>query len=142
VSWSPDGQLLAYVEANPVTQEDIWILRLSDRKQLPFLRTQFNENAPAFSPDGDWLAYVSDESGRFEVYVQPYPGPGAKYQISSEGGSEPAWNPNGKELFYRTGNKMMSTKVTIRPSLSAGQARVLFEGQYVTGAAPEGESTA
>jgi len=142
VSWSPDGQLLAYVEANPVTQEDIWILRLSDRKQLPFLRTQFNENAPTFSPDGNWLAYASDESGRFEVYVQPYPGPGPKYQISSEGGSEPAWNPNGKELFYRTGNKMMSTKVTIRPSFSAGQARVLFEGQYVTGAAPEGESTA
>jgi len=141
-SWSPDGKLLAYVEANPVTHDDIWILRLSDRKQQPFLRTPFNETAPAFSPDGNWLAYSSDESGRFEVYVQPYPGPGAKYQISSEGGSEPTWNPNGKELFYRSGNKMMAVQVVTRPGFSAGQARMLFEGQYVTGGAPDAGSAA
>jgi len=139
-SWSPDGRLLAFVEENPSTHDDIWILRMSDRKQQPFLRTQFNENAPVFSPDGNWLAYASDESGRFEVYAQPYPGPGAKYQISSEGGGEPAWNPNGRELFYRSENRMMATEVTTRPSFSMGQARVLFEGQYVTGAAPQAES--
>ena len=125
-----------------MTHDDVWILRLSDGKQQPFLRTPFNETAPAFSPDGNWLAYSSDESGRFEVYVQPYPGPGAKYQISSEGGSEPTWNPNGKELFYRSGNKMMTVQVATRPGFSTGQARMLFEGQYVTGGAPDAGSAA
>ena len=83
-SFSPDGQLLAFAELNPTTGYDIWVLRLSDRKAEPFLRTQFNEGAPAFSPNGHWLAYVSDESGRYEVYVQPYPGPGGTYQVSTE----------------------------------------------------------
>ena len=81
------------------------MLRLSDRKAQPFLRTPFNESAPRFSPDGHWLAYVSDESGRYEIYVQPYPGPGGKWQISTEGGTEPVWNPNGRELFYRSGEQ-------------------------------------
>jgi Tol biopolymer transport system component len=107
-SFSPDGQLLVYVEVNPTTGFDIWTVRLSDhsanslpfpgqagqgRKPEPLLRTEFNEAAPVFSPDGHWLAYISDESDRYEVYVQPYPGSGAKYQISTEGGTEPVWNP-------------------------------------------------
>ena len=71
-----------------------------------------------FSPDGHWLAYVSNESGRPEVYVQPFPGPGGKWQISTEGGTEPAWNRNGKELFYRSGNKMMALDVTTQPGFS------------------------
>jgi Tol biopolymer transport system component/predicted Ser/Thr protein kinase len=104
MSWSPDGQMLAFVEINPTTGYDIWVLRMSDRKAQPFLRTPFTEGAPRFSPDGRWLAYVSDESGRFEIYVQPYPGPGGKWQISTEGGTEPMWNPNGRELFYRSGD--------------------------------------
>jgi Tol biopolymer transport system component/tRNA A-37 threonylcarbamoyl transferase component Bud32 len=107
MSWSPDGQLLAFHEVNPVTLRDIWVLRMSDRKALPFLRTRFDEAVPRFSPDGHWLAYISNESGRYEVYVQPYPGPGGKWQISTEGGMEPVWNPNGRELFYRSGDKMM-----------------------------------
>jgi hypothetical protein len=64
--------------------------------------------------------------------VQPYPGPGGKWQISTEGGTEPAWNRNGKELFYRTGNKMMAVDVATQPSFSAGKPRMLFEGQYLT----------
>jgi serine/threonine-protein kinase len=130
-SWSPDGQVLAFFENNPTTHLDLWILRLSDRKPQPFLRTTFNESVPWFSPDGRWLAYVSDESGRYEVYVQPYPGPGAKSQVSTEGGTEPAWNPNGRELFYRTGSKMMAVDVTTQASFSAGKPRMLFEGPYV-----------
>jgi len=85
-SFSPDGQLLAYTEIHTDTSYDIWVLRLSDpsagsgqgRKAQPFLRTPFTETAPKFSPDGHWLAYASNESGRFEIYVQPYPGPGGK----------------------------------------------------------------
>jgi serine/threonine-protein kinase len=133
-SWSPDGQLLAFVESNPSTRYDIWVLRLSDHKVQPFLRTPFNEQAPRFSPDGHWLAYVSDESGRNEIYVQPYPGPGGKWQISTEGGIEPAWNPHGRELFYRSGDKMMAVDVTTQPALSAGKPRMLFKGPYQAGA--------
>jgi eukaryotic-like serine/threonine-protein kinase len=131
MSWSPDGQLLAFLEVNPTTGLDIWVLRMSDRKAQPFLRTSFNESAPRFSPDGRWLAYISDESGRFEIYVQPYPGPGGKWQISTEGGREPAWNPNGRELFYRSGDKMMAVDIITQPGFAAGKPRVLFEGPYL-----------
>jgi Tol biopolymer transport system component len=130
VSFSPDGQLLAFVEISPTTGYDIWVLRLSDRKAEPFLRTPFNESVPRFSPDGRWLAYISNESGRFEVYVQPYPGPGGKWQISTEGGTEPAWNRNGGELFYRSGDRMMAVDIATQPSFAVGKPRVLFEGRY------------
>ena len=130
MSLSPDGQLLAFHEVNPTTQRDIWVLRMGDRKAQPFLRTQFDEAVPRFSPDGHWLAYMSNESDRYEIYVQPYPGPGRKWQISTEGGTEPAWNRNGRELFYRIGNKMMAVDVTTQPSFSVGKPRMLFEGRY------------
>jgi Tol biopolymer transport system component/predicted Ser/Thr protein kinase len=130
-SSSPDGQLLAFIEVDPTTGFDILVLRMGDRKAQPFLRTQFNESAPRFSPDGRWLAYISDESGRSETYVQPYPGPGSKWQISTEGGTEPVWNPNGRELFYRSGDKMIAVEITTQPGFSAGKPKVLFEGQYV-----------
>ncbi len=130
-SWSPDGQLLAYHEVNPTTQRDIWVLRLKDRKAEPFVRTPADESAPRFSPDGRWLAYVSNESGHFEVYVQPYPGPGGKWQISTNGGTEPVWNPNGRELFYRNGEKMMAVDISSQPGFSAGKQKMLFEGHYL-----------
>jgi hypothetical protein len=144
LSFSPDGQLLAFNDLNPTTQTDIWVLRMSDpsagsgqvRKAQPFLRTAFTEGAARFSPDGHWLAYISDESGRFEVYVQPYPGPGGKWQISTEGGGEPVWNPNGRELFYRSGNKMMAAEVTTQPSFAVGKPRVLFMGEYGLASVP------
>jgi Tol biopolymer transport system component len=136
-SWSPDGQLLAFHESNPKTQRDIWVLRMSDHKAQPFLITPFNEGGAMFSPDGHWLAYVSNESGRPEVYVQPFPGPGGKWQISTDGGTEPAWNRNGKELFYRSGNKMMALDVTTQPGFSSGKPRMLFEGQYLANDWPQ-----
>jgi Tol biopolymer transport system component/predicted Ser/Thr protein kinase len=137
-SWSRDGQLLAFFEVDPTTQRDIWVLRMGDpspgsgqvRKAQPFLRTPFSETSPRFSPDGRWLAYMSDESGRYEIYVQPYPGPGGKWQISTEGGTEPVWNPNGRELFYRSGDKMMAVDIATQPGFAAGKPRMLFEGRY------------
>jgi eukaryotic-like serine/threonine-protein kinase len=136
-SWSPDGQFLAFTELRPSGgAHDIWVLRLSDHNPQPFLRGPFDETAPRFSPDGRWLAYVSDESGHEEVYVRPYPGPGGKWQISTEGGNEPVWNRNGRELFYRNRNKMMAVEITTRPSFSPGKPRVLFEGQYMPGQGP------
>ena len=131
MSWSPDGQVLAYIEINPNTGYDIWMLRLSDHKAQPFLHTPFNESVPRFSPDGRWLAYISDESGRYEIYVQLYPGPGGKWQISTEGGTEPAWNPNGRELFYRSGDKMMAVDIATQTGFAAGKPRMLFERHYV-----------
>jgi Tol biopolymer transport system component len=130
-SWSPDGQLLAFTQAGVTTGLDIWVLRLGDRKAQPFLQTPANESVPQFSPDGHWLAYVSDESGRPEIYVLPYPGPGGKWQISTEGGKEPVWNRNGRELFYRSGSKMMAVEIVTHPSFVAGKPRMLFEGPYL-----------
>jgi Tol biopolymer transport system component len=118
------------MEVSPTTGIDIWVLRLGDRKAQPFLQTPFNEGAPRFSPDGRWLAYTSDESGRYEVYVQPYPGPGGKWLISTEGGTEPVWNRNGRELFYRAGDKMMAVDIATQPGFSAGNPRMLFDGPY------------
>ena len=131
-SWSPNGQLLAFFEVNPnpIPHREIWVLRMGDRKVQPFLRTGFDEGVPRFSPDGRWLAYVSNESGRSEIYVQPYPGPGGKWQISTEGGNEPVWNSNGRELFYRSGDKMMAVDIATQPGFAAGKPRMLFEGRY------------
>ena len=136
-SWSSDGQLLGLNQLNPTTGRDIWVLRLNDRKAEPFLVTRFTEGAPDFSPDGRWLTYVSDESGRPEIYVQPYPGPGGKWQISTDGGTEPMWNRNGRELFYRSGARMMAVDVTTQPAFSAGKPRMLFERQYFSTPFPQ-----
>jgi Tol biopolymer transport system component len=136
-SLSPDGQWLVFHEASSAVQRNIWVLGLSDRKAQPFLGTPFNEGDARFSPDGRWLAYVSNESGRPEIYVQPYPGPGRKWQISTEGGTEPAWNRNGRELFYRSGNKMMAVETTTQPSFTAGRTRALFEGEFLATSYPQ-----
>jgi hypothetical protein len=95
------------------------------------VRTPFNEGSPIFSPDGRWLAYISDASGRHEIYVQPYPGPGGRLQISTEGGTEPVWSRNGRELFYRSGDKMMAVEIDTRSSFSAGKPKSLFQGSYL-----------
>jgi hypothetical protein len=131
LSFTPDGQQMAFIESNPTTGYDIWVMRMSDRKAQPFIRTPFNESCPQFSPDGHWMAYVSNESAHNEIYVQSYPGPGGKWQISTEGGTEPVWNRNGRELFYRNGNKMMAVDVATQPTFAGGKPRVLFEGPYV-----------
>ena len=92
---------------------------------------------PRFSPDARWLAYVSDESGGYEVYVRPYPGPGGKVQVSTGGGQHPLWSRDGKELFYRTGQKWMSAAVTLGPEFTAEKPRLLFERAHLmAGAAP------
>jgi hypothetical protein len=104
-----------------------------DRKPRPFLQTPANEGGPIFSPDDHWLAYVSDESGRQEIYVRPFPGPGGKIPISTDGGTEPMWARNGRELFYRNGDKMMATAVETNPVFAAGKPKLLFEGHYETG---------
>jgi serine/threonine-protein kinase len=147
-SWSPDGKWLAFTEAGtPATGRDIWVLPLEGealnagpeaRKPRVFLRTPANEDNGVFSRDGLWLAYESNESGRYEVYVRPIPVPGVRVQISTQGGIEPVWAHNGRELFYRSGDRMMGVEISSRrysngafPSdFSAGVPRLLFEGHY------------
>jgi Tol biopolymer transport system component len=137
-SWSPDGQTLAFVEQ--AESSDIWALPVGgDRKPRLLIQTRFNEAYPEFSPDGRWLAYTSNESGRIEVYVQPYPGPGPRQQVSTDGGAGPAWSRDGRELFFMTTQttggqathtKMMSVAVELRPTFTAGVPRLIFEGKY------------
>ena len=142
LSWSPDGKVLAFDDESPITGADIWTLRVEGDPGKPgqagkprvLLKTPFLETAEQFSPDGRWLAYESDESGRNEIYVQPFPGPGGKWQVSTEGGSEARWAANGRELFYRNGDRMMVVEVSATPSgFSAGKPRLLFEGKYLAG---------
>ncbi len=99
--WSPDGRFLLYRSVDPKTGYDIWALPMNgDRKPFPVVQTNFDERDAQFSPDGKWIAYQSNESGRFEIYIQPFPGPGSKLQVSTNGGAQVRWGPNGKELFY------------------------------------------
>ena len=130
-SWSPDGQVLTFADADSTTGWDIWTLKLEgDRKPRPFLQTPSNESGATFSPDGRWLAYVSDESGRDEVYVRAFPGSGGKWQISTQGGDEPVWARDGRELFYRNRDNLMAVTVATKPTFVAGTPKSLFEGRY------------
>jgi serine/threonine-protein kinase len=136
-SWSPDGHLLAFSEADPTTGWHIWMLSpKGEPKARLFSQTAANEGGAIFSPDGRWLAYESDEPGRHEIYVRPFPGPGGKVQISTEGGTEPVWSRNGRELFYRNGDKMMAAAIVTQPAFAPAKPRLLFEGHYETGLYP------
>jgi Tol biopolymer transport system component len=130
-SWSPVEAMLAFTEAAPETGYDLITIHLhGDHQTQTFLQTAANEYGPNFSPDGHWLAYGSDESGRQEIYVRPFPGPGGKWQISTEGGVEPVWSRDGRELFYRNGDKMMTATIQTAPTLIVGKPRMLFEQHF------------
>ncbi|MGH9649781.1 MAG: hypothetical protein ACRD3I_04845, partial [Terriglobales bacterium] len=134
-SWSPGGKLLAFTEFEP-PQADIWVLPMEGKRQpRPFLKTPAYEQSPVFSPDGHWLVYQSAESGQLEVYVQAFPGPGGKWQISSGGGEYPVWARNGRELFYYSGSKLMGVTITTQPTFAAGSPRLLLEGRPAASAA-------
>jgi eukaryotic-like serine/threonine-protein kinase len=127
--WSRDGRFILYEDFQPNTNKpDLWVLPMSgDRHPMPFLQTPFEERQGQFSPDGRWIAYVSDESGRYEVYVQSFPAAGAKRQISATGGTEPRWRRDGKELFYLGANgKLMAVQVKGDSGFEASVPKALF----------------
>jgi eukaryotic-like serine/threonine-protein kinase len=137
LSWSSDGKYILYGVSNPTDGTgggapigDVWVLPLEgDRKPFPFLNSRFGEGPARFSPDGRWVAYQSNESGRPEVYVAPFPGPGGKWQVSTNGGGLPMWNPNGKEIlfFAQTPGRLMTAPVTASAgSIDVGTVKPLF----------------
>jgi serine/threonine-protein kinase len=132
--WSPDGDVLAFVEWHPETMRDIWMLEIGEPGEArPFIASKFDEYAPLFSPDGRFIAYVSDESGRPEVYVESVPRGGGRWLVSSGGGSEPLWSSDGRELFYRKDDAMISVPVLSEPDFGVGAPRTLFERRLKTG---------
>jgi dipeptidyl aminopeptidase/acylaminoacyl peptidase len=127
--FSPDGKTLAYVEFDPVTSSDIWVLSLGDtgeRAARVFVKTNFSEGTPVFSPDGRWIAYASNATGRFEIYVRSFPDGERSQPVSSDGGIEPIWK--GNELFYRGLNgQMMSVSLATGTDVRSSAPRALFD---------------
>jgi len=132
-SWSPDGRAIAYTVATFSTPPAIMVARLDGGQAEVFAGGKAPAGSSKFSPDGRWLAYCSNESGRPEVYVQAFPGPGPKIQISNQGGTDPVWKRGGGELYYRNGDSMMSVDVSTTAPFTAGRPRELWKAHYSHG---------
>ena len=137
--WSLDGRFLLYHSTDPQTNRDLWVLPMEgDRKPWVFLKTTFNERFGAFSPDGRWVAYMSNESGRDEIYIRPFAVPtasaantraaGGQWQVSTAGGIYPRWRNDGQELYYLgpRGEMMAASIVSTATALTPGAPVVLF----------------
>jgi serine/threonine protein kinase/Tol biopolymer transport system component len=125
-SWSPDGKLLALTSVDESGNYEVRLIPVDgDHTPQIFVQGPFNAGGARFSPDGHWVAYVSDESGSNEVYVRPYP-EGTRQQISAAGGTQPVWSSNGRELFFRSRDQLMAVNITPGTSFSAGKPVVLF----------------
>jgi serine/threonine protein kinase len=126
--WTATGDMLLYFDQNPKTKNDLMVLPMTgERKPAVFLKTEFNEEHGAFSPDGKWIAYASDESGRYEIYVQPYPVTGAKWQLSRDGGRIAKWRRDGRELYWlQPDGTMMAAEVSVGRTFQPGKVAALF----------------
>ena len=138
LAWSSDGRFLLYATLDPKTGPDLWALPLvGERKPFPVVQTPFEESAGQFSPDGRWLVYQSNESGRMEIYVRPFPGPGDQWAVSTAGGSQPRWRPDGKELFYVAPDaRLMAAPIGVAPdrqTLEPGTPVPLFSTRLASG---------
>src|SRR5260370_41832611 len=134
--WSRDGRFLLFQESGLKTRSDLWFLHMDgDPKPTPYLHSEFNEHSGQFSPDGRFVAYVSDQSGSYEVYVSSFPDPHAvRLPISHGGGYQPRWRRDGKELLYFSEDgKLMSVDVTLTPAFSAGVPKILFRPPISSG---------
>jgi serine/threonine-protein kinase len=131
-AFSPDGKQLVFTQRTPAMGWDINMLSMEGELVVkPLIQTSFHEDRPALSSDGRWLAYHSNESGHYEVFVRPFPNVGdGKWQISSDGGTSPVWGPEGQELFYRNGDAMMEVGIETEPTFTPGSPVVLFTGRY------------
>jgi len=143
-SVSPDGKIVIGIRSAGQEELETWVLTLdgngaSQGAPQPFLDTRFSRLNFQFSPDGKWVAYQSNETGRYEIFVVPYPGPGGKSQLSIDGGTDPRWNRNGRELFFRNGDRMMAVGVESGAAFRASTPKMLFEkGTAGYDVAPDG----
>jgi serine/threonine-protein kinase len=131
-TFTPDGRTLLYWEIDPTTRNNIWALDVNEpaatRQPRPVLHTDVDETQPTLSPDGRWLAYTRKEAGQWQIYVQSFPDLQGKWQISTEGGMEPVWSRNGKELFYRADNKIMAVTIATATGFQASPPQPVFTG--------------
>ena len=126
-SWSPDGKFIAFNGSSADSQDDMWVLSVADGAAREILKTPAAERDTDFSPNGRWIAYMSNESGRQEVYVSPFPSGGGRWQVSTGGGSGPRWSRDGRELFYLSaGGSLMAVPVTAGAAFEKGAPRELF----------------
>jgi serine/threonine-protein kinase len=130
-SWSRDGRMLAFMEG--VNNGDVNLLRDGESTPTAFVNGSATEWGARLSPDERWMAYSSNESGRWQVYAKPYPGPGERRLISNVGGSEAVWSRTGRELFYRSGTKLMAVDIQPTPAFSHAEPRLVFDGPFAAG---------
>lgn len=134
-SWTPDGATLLFTLYHPDTGADIWqVTPATGEPAFPLVRTRFNECAPIVSPDGRLVAFASDESGRFEVYVMPFPAAGTPARVSTGGGMEPVWSPDGRRLLYRSGAAVLEVELE-SAGARVSPPRLVAEGPYQAGSA-------
>ena len=129
MAWSPNGEFLLYLKPE---KAKLWLLALRDKTERQWLETPFSELGSRFSPDGRWVVFASDQTGASEVWVRPFPGPGAPVRISPDGGQKPLWSKDGKEILYENAGKLWSTGIAIQQSeVRAQPPRVLLEQGFV-----------
>jgi Tol biopolymer transport system component len=129
-SWSRDGRFLAYREIHPETSYDIWIWPRDSGEEWPFVQSPGNDRFATFSPNGEWIAYASDEFGRDQVYLCSFPDCSTRKTVSTGGGTEPRWSQDGRELFFRNGNRMWVVEILDPITMEMGDQDALFEGVY------------
>jgi Tol biopolymer transport system component len=126
--WSRDGRNILFRAIDEKTNFELWYLPVGTRAPVPYIKSTFGVSHGQFSPDGKWVAYASNESGKWEVYVSPFPGPGGNWKVSTAGGSEPRWRSDGQELFYLASDgRLMAVPVKEGPPFEAGSAAALFQ---------------
>ena len=140
-SWAPDGQTLLFRQLDPSSGHDIWLFTLDDSMGRPWLQTAAMERHPAMSPDGEWVAYVSDVSGAEQVYVRPLSGSG-QWQISTDGGVEPVWSRDSQEIFYWNGDRLYGVGIESGETFQHGTPMLLFERARVPGTFSQGYDVA
>jgi Tol biopolymer transport system component len=130
LDWSPDGKWILFAQQDPANGSDLWLVAADgSHAAMPYLHERFNEQSGVFSPDGHWVAYESDESGKTQIYVQAMPAGGAKYQISIDGGTSPEWRRDGKELFFVSQDQtLMAAPIALDARVDAGVPQRLFPG--------------
>lgn len=135
-AFTPDGKILVFTQVNPDTGLDLHVLPMErSYRSKPLLQERAVQGSPTISPDGRWIAYRSNETGRYEIYVRPFPNVDeGKWQITTNGGSRPLWGPSGRELFYQTRDSMMVIPIETEPTFTYGTPQLLFSGSYTPAA--------